>query len=93
MILASGFLACQHRTTYDVIIRNGLLYDGNGGQPYKADLAINADTIVRIGDLKSAFGKKETDATGMAVAPGFINMLSWSNESLIQDGNSQGGIK
>src|SRR5438876_221924 len=87
------FFSCKQKNKYDVIIRNGMIYDGNGGEPYKADLAINADTIAFIGDLKNESAKNEFDAKGMAVAPGFINMLSWSNESLIQDGRSQGEIR
>lgn len=78
---------------YDIIIRNGLIYDGNGGTPYRADLAINADTIAFIGNLHNAKAKKNIDAKGMAVSPGFVNMLSWSNISLIQDGHSQGDIR
>lgn len=70
-----------------------MIYDGNGNEPYKADIAINADTIALIGDLKNESAKIEIDAKEMAVAPGFINMLSWSNESLIQDGRSQGEIR
>ena len=70
-----------------------MIYDGNGGEPYKADIAINADTIAFIGDLKNESAKNEIDAHGMAVAPGFINMLSWSTVSLIHDGRSQGEIR
>lgn len=89
LLLAS----CQPAQTYDTIIRNGTVYDGNGGEPYKADIGINADSIAFIGDLEKASAKNEVDAAGMAVAPGFINMLSWANESLIQDGRSQSDIK
>ena len=85
--------SCKQKVKYDTIIRNGMIYDGNGGEPYKADIAINADTIAFIGDLKNEPAKNEIDAKGKAVAPGFINMLSWSNESLIQDGRSQGEIR
>ena len=85
--------ACKQEPTYGTIIRNGIVYDGNGGEPYKADIGINADTIAFIGDLKNATAKKSIDATGMAVAPGFINMLSWANESLIADGRSQSDIR
>ena len=86
--------ACNPKIAeYDTIIRNGMIYDGNGGDPYKGDIAINADTIAFIGDLKEANGRNETDAKGMAVAPGFINMLSWANESLIEDGRSQSDIR
>jgi N-acyl-D-amino-acid deacylase len=78
---------------YDIIIRNGSIYDGNGNKPYKGDIAINADTIAFIGDLSEAHSRQVIDAKGMVVAPGFINMLSWANESLIQDGRSQSDIK
>ena len=86
-------ISCSEKLQYDTIIRNGTVYDGNGGEPYKADIAINADTIAVIGDLKDATGKKEIDAMGNAVAPGFINMLSWAPESLIEDGRSQSDIR
>lgn len=85
--------ACNNQPAYDTIIRNGTIYDGNGGEPYKADIAINADTIAFIGDLKNATAKNEMDANDKAVSPGFINMLSWATESLIQDGRSQSDIR
>ncbi len=78
---------------YDTIIRNGMIYDGNGGEPYKGDIGIKNDTIAFIGDLSKASAKNEIDAKGNAVAPGFINMLSWATESLIQDGRSQSDIR
>jgi N-acyl-D-amino-acid deacylase len=70
-----------------------MVYDGNGGQPFKADIGIIGDTIAYIGNLKKLGAKKEIDANGMAVAPGFINMLSWATETLIQDGRSQSDIR
>jgi N-acyl-D-amino-acid deacylase len=85
--------ACSTVVEYDHIIRNGLVCDGSGGEPFKADVGINADTIAFIGDLSGARGQKETDATGKVVAPGFINMLSWANESLIADGDAQSDIR
>ena len=87
--------ACQQPEPlhYDVIIRNGTIYDGNGGAPYKGDIGINADTIAFIGDLKNITAHNETDAKGMAIAPGFINMLSWATETLIEDGRSQSDIR
>ena len=87
------FFSCNQKTKYDTIIRNGMIYDGNGGEPFKADVAINADTIAFIGDLSKESAKNEIDARGMAVAPGFINMLSWATESLIHDGRSQGELR
>lgn len=78
---------------FDVLIRGGMIYDGSGSAPYAADLGINADTIAAMGDLRDAIGKKEIDASGMAVAPGFINMLSWADRSLILDPRSMSDIK
>ncbi|HEY9490334.1 MAG TPA: D-aminoacylase [Chryseosolibacter sp.] len=78
---------------YDYIIRNGMIYDGTGSEPYKADLAIRKDTIAAIGALKQVRFKREIDATGLAVAPGFINMLSWADENLVQNGYSVSDIK
>jgi N-acyl-D-amino-acid deacylase len=92
-ILMFLFSCKFHHPDYDKIIRNGMIYDGNGGKPYKADIGIKADTIAFIGDLSGVSAKESIDAKGMAVAPGFINMLSWSNESLIQDGRSQSEIR
>ncbi len=84
---------CTSGVKYDVIIRNGNIYDGSGSAPYNADLAINGDTIAAIGDLKKSTAITEVDASGKAVSPGFINMLSWADESLIQDGRSQSNIR
>ncbi|MBK9392149.1 MAG: amidohydrolase family protein [Bacteroidetes bacterium] len=92
-LLSILIIRCSGPVTYDVLIRNGDIYDGSGNPHFKADIGINADTIAAIGDLTKAIGKTEIDATGLAVAPGFINMLSWANESLIEDGRSQGDIR
>jgi N-acyl-D-amino-acid deacylase len=86
-------VSCQSTPPYNTIIRNGTIYDGNGGEPYKADIGINGDTISVIGDLKNAVAKTEVDASGLAVAPGFTNMLSWATETLIEDGRSQSDIR
>lgn len=91
IILFSSCTQQQHQ--FDAIIRNGMVYDGSGNKPYKGDIGINADTIAFIGDLKDAKAKSETDAKGMAVAPGFINMMGHSEEALIQDGRSQSDIR
>ena len=72
---------------YDVIIRGGTIYDGSGGAPYVGDVLVNGDRIVAVGGpAAKARGRTEIDATGLAVSPGFINMLSWAVESLIEDG-------
>ena len=80
-------------TKYDTIIRNGNIYDGTGGKPYPADLAIQGDKIVKIAPNIPERGKEEIDASNMAVSPGFINMLSWATTSLIVDGRSLSDIK
>ncbi|MEO6583671.1 MAG: D-aminoacylase [Ferruginibacter sp.] len=92
-IISATIFSCNSKIEYDIIIRNGTIYDGNGGAPYLADIAINADTIAFTGDLKNAKAKTEMDAKGLAVSPGFINMLSWATESLIEDGRSQSDIR
>ena len=78
---------------YDVILRSGSVYDGSGEQPFIADIAISGDRIAAIGDLESAQGVVELDVTGLAVAPGFINMLSWAPTSLVADGRAQSDIR
>jgi N-acyl-D-amino-acid deacylase len=90
MLLVS---ACSEPVVHDVLIRGGTLYDGTGGAPRGADLAIDGDRITTIGDLADRAGRLEVDATGLAVAPGFINMLSWATESLIEDGRAQSDIR
>ncbi|HYS95797.1 MAG TPA: D-aminoacylase [Chthoniobacterales bacterium] len=78
---------------FDVIIKNGAVYNGTGSEAQHVDLAIRGDRIAGVGDYKNAKAKTIIDARGLAVAPGFINMLSWSTESLIQDGRSQSEIR
>ncbi len=79
--------------THDIIIRNGNVYDGSGDAPVMADVAIDADTISAIGDLSGARARAEIDAEGLAVAPGFINMLSWAAVRLMHDGRGLSDIK
>jgi N-acyl-D-amino-acid deacylase len=78
---------------YNVVIRGGTVFDGTGSPGVVADVAVNGDRIAAVGDLSSASGHIEVDGTGLAVAPGFINMLSWATESLIADGFSQSDIR
>src|SRR5262245_27927493 len=79
---------------FDVIVRGGTVYDGTGAKPRQADVAIRGDRIAGIGPaVAGAKAKTVIDAKGLAVVPGFINMLSWSTESLIQDGRSQSEIR
>ena len=79
--------------TYDLVIRGGTIYDGSGAAPVVGDLAIDGDAIAASGSLGTARGQEEIDAAGLAVAPGFINMLSWAAEPLIADGRSQSDIR
>lgn len=81
------------RDPFDVIIKNGTVYDGSGGTPIKADVGIRGDKVAAVGDLSRAKAAMIVDAKGLAVAPGFINMLSWSTESLIVDPRSLGELK
>lgn len=78
---------------YDIVLRGGTIYDGSGKAPFVGDLAINGDVVAAIGDLSSARGKTELSVAGLAVAPGFINMMCWGNESLIADGWGQSDIR
>jgi N-acyl-D-amino-acid deacylase len=91
-IIGCGRIAAAD-APFDIIIKGGTVYDGTGGEGHVADVAIRGDRISGVGDFAKASAKKTIDARGLAVAPGFINMLSWSNESLIQDGRSQSEIR
>jgi N-acyl-D-amino-acid deacylase len=95
LALLAIFVSCQRTAApdYDIVIKGGAVYDGTGGEPVKADVAIAGDEIVRIGQIEASQARRVIDASGQAVVPGFINMLSWSTESLIADGNSQGEIR
>jgi N-acyl-D-amino-acid deacylase len=84
---------CDPTAHYDLILRGGTIYDGTGTPGVVGDVAISGDRIAAVGDLGRAKGDAEVDVTGMAVAPGFVNMLSWAVSTLIQDGRSQGDIR
>lgn len=86
-------LSCNQPQTFDVLIKNGTIVDGSGQPSYFGNVGINADTIAAVGNFENAVGKTEVDATGLTVAPGFINMLSWSTESLMVDGKSESDIR
>lgn len=87
-ILFSGCV----RPDYDVVIRSGWIYDGSGSAPFRGDVAIRADRIAKVGEV-SGKGAAEINANGLAVAPGFINVLSWATESLIADGRAQSDVR
>jgi N-acyl-D-amino-acid deacylase len=97
--LMSSWLVCwataegAEPPRFDILIRNGTVCDGTGQKPRVADVGIRGDKIAAIGDLSAASAKTVVDAKGLAVAPGFINMLSWSTETLLADGLSQGELR
>jgi N-acyl-D-amino-acid deacylase len=96
LLLALALAGCRSTPPpprYDVILRGGTVYDGRGSAPQVADVAISGDRIAAVGALGEATGATEIDARGLAVAPGFINMLSWATESLLVDGRSQADIR
>ncbi len=78
---------------FDILIKNGIIYDGSGSSPNEGDIGINQDKIAEIGNLSHKTANTIIDASGLAVAPGFINMLSWATESLLEDGRSLSNIK
>ena len=89
------FAACASsaQPEYDLLIRNGQVFDGTGSAGVSAAIAVRGDRIVAIGPLQDARARLEVDAKGLAVAPGFINMLSWADEPLLVDGRSQSDIR
>jgi N-acyl-D-amino-acid deacylase len=97
LLIFSAFLtfclSCKNETPLSILIKNGTIYDGSGGKSFVGDVLIQGDTIAAIEKAGILKGTTEIDAKGMAVAPGFINMLSWATESLIEDGRSMGDIK
>ncbi len=88
-----GDTRAEEAKTYDLILRGGTIYDGSGGKPFVGDVAINGDRIAAVGSLGSAKGKAEIGVKGLAVSPGFVNMLSWATESLLVDGRAQSDIR
>ena len=93
IILLLTIVACTPKEKFDILIINGIIYDGSGSPGYIGDLGINSDTIAAIGSLSNSKAEAIIDAEGMVVSPGFINMLSWATESLIEDGRSQSDIR
>ena len=93
LVLLITCVGCTPAPQYDLVIRHGTVYDGTGSAGVVEDLAIQADRIAARGDLSAARGRQEVDASGLAVAPGFIDMLNHSETSLIADGRSQGMIR
>ena len=96
LLMLAGCVAMPPRgaeARYDLIIRNGIIYDGTGGPVRRVDVGVRGDRVALLGDLTKAEAVSEIDAGGLAVAPGFINVLSWANESLLVDGRGMSDIK
>ena len=93
LLILSGSASARAAPAYDTVIRGGTIYDGSGGAPFTGDVAIKRDRIVAIGPRLPGKGRSEVDARGLAVAPGFINMLSWAAEPLIRDGKAQSDVR
>jgi N-acyl-D-amino-acid deacylase len=93
LLLVFAGTALAELKTYDVVLRGGTIYDGSGARPVVGDVAIDGDRIVAVGSLADAKGKTEIDARGLAVSPGFVNMLSWATESLLVDGRAQSDLR
>jgi len=90
MLAASAGMAMA--ADYDVVIRGGTVYDGTGASPYAADVAISGDRVAAIGHFPPGAGELEIDAAGLAVAPGFFNLLSHAHLSLLKDGRAMSDI-
>ena len=78
-IICCFLASCRSPALYDVILRSGTIYDGSGEKPYVGDVAFNDDMIAAIGDIGEARASIDIDVDGLAVAPGFVNMMSWAN--------------
>ncbi len=90
LVLAS---ACAPEPNVDVVLRGGTIFDGSGQPGFDGDVAIDGDTIVAVGDVGDLIGRTEFDVTGLAVSPGFVNMLSWATSSLLVDGAAQSDVR
>ena len=93
LLLASCASVPLGAPTADLMIRNGTIVDGSGGAPYVGDVAVRGDRIVAVGPHLGGIAARTIDATGLTVTPGFINMLSWADESLIEDGAGESDIR
>ena len=91
--IAAAYAQPKAGESFDHLIKAGMIYDGSGAKPRRADVGIRGDRIVAIGELDAKNAGNVIDAQGLAVAPGFINMLSWSTESLLEDGRSQSEVR
>ena len=86
-----GPLACAQ--DFDIVIRNGRIVDGSGGAAYLGDLAISGGRIVAVGSVPRGKARRVIDASGLVVAPGFIDIHNHSDDSLVADGNAQSMVR
>jgi N-acyl-D-amino-acid deacylase len=94
LAIAAGVpLAAAEPALHDLVIRNGVIYDGSGAKPYPGEVAVDGDRIAYVGPVRHHKGKTEIDAKGQAIAPGFINMLAHPEESLLVDGRALSDLK
>jgi N-acyl-D-amino-acid deacylase len=93
VLLTACQIGSQKTSEYDLIIRRGTVYDGSGAAPRQADIGVRGQRIASIGDLSGSAAALDVEARGLAVAPGFVNMLSWAPDSLYLDGRSLSDIK
>src|SRR3954470_18287034 len=93
LLAASASVPAAPAPRYDTILRGGTIVDGSGGAPLTRDVAIRGDRIVAVAPHVSGRAAGEIDARGLAVAPGFVNMLSWADEALIVDPRSESDIR
>ena len=92
-ILFSCIQKSQDPIKCDILIYNGIIYDGSGGKPYLGSLGIKEDKIIYVGENTLFDADTVIDVTGSAISPGFINMLSWGYGSLMADGRSLRDLK
>src|SRR5205807_110158 len=92
LLLAPG-IAWTAEPAYDLLIRNGTIVDGSGNPWFRGDAAIRGDHIIAIGRVPPGTARREIDAKGLVVAPGFIDMHSHSDYVLLEDGNAQSKIR
>jgi len=93
LLFLGGCMSMPAEPVHDLLIRGGTIYDGSGGPPVVGDVAIDGDRVVYVGRSRPARARQEISAQGLAVAPGFINMLSWTTESLIVDPRAQSDVR
>lgn len=93
LFMLASIASLNGADAFDLILRNGTIYNGSGQPPVLGDVAVKGDKIAAVGNLGEASATKEMNVRGLAIAPGFINVLSWANESLIEDGRSQSDIR